>query len=155
MLEPTYIPESVHLDILFKDMQKKHSHFVVVVSEYGHTAGIITMEDILEELVGEIWDEQDEALETIIAEDENKYKVLASLSIDEFFEFFKLGESDEIEANTVNGWLTELLGNIPKVGDMLEYSNLDIEVISVDELMAHEIRVNVKEKAVSDDDDEE
>lgn len=146
MHEPTYVPESVHLDALFKDMQKKHIHIVVVVSEYGHTSGIITMEDIIEELVGEIWDEQDEAVENIINTSENVYTVLASTPIDEFLEHFELREDEEIEANTVNGFITAQIGNIPKVGDTVTYENLEIVVAEADELIAKTLTVTVTPK---------
>ena len=151
MHEPTYVPESVHLDALFKDMQKKHTHIVVVVSEYGHTSGIITMEDIIEELVGEIWDEQDEAVENIINTAENLYTVLASTPIDEFFEHFELRKDEEIEANTVNGFITAQIGNIPKIGDTVKYENLEIVVAEADELIAKTLMVTVTEKEESEE----
>ena len=81
-----YVPESVHLDSLFKEMQKAHNHMVVVVNEYGETSGIVSIEDILEELVGEIWDESDEAIEEIIKLTDSNYRILCSTSLESFFE---------------------------------------------------------------------
>lgn len=147
VLQPTFVPEAVHLDTLFKDMKKKHNHIVIVVNEYGETAGIVTMEDILEELVGEIWDERDEAVEDFTRLDGHKVRVLCSASIEDFFLFFDLSPDDKTEATTVNGWLAELTGSIPREGDRFTYGTLSITITKADELMTHEITVEVTEKA--------
>lgn len=146
MFQPTFVPEAAHLDVLFKDMQKEHIHLVIVVNEYGETAGIVTMEDILEEIVGEIWDERDEAIEEFVKLDEHNVKVLCAASVEDFFEFFELEPSEESEATTVNGWITEQLGSIPEQGFSFDYQNLTITVTKAEELMAQEIHVLVKEK---------
>ena len=147
MFQPAFVPTTAHLDALFKDMQKEHNHIVVVVNEYGETAGIVTMEDILEEIVGEIWDERDEAVEDIVQIDESTYRVLCSTNIEDFFEFFNLEPVEDIEATTVNGWMTEQIGSIPAQGYTFDYANLAITVTKADDLMAHEIVVRVNEKA--------
>ncbi len=143
MFPPDFVPETIHLDSLFKDMQKNHTHIVIVVNEYGHTAGVVTMEDIIEELVGEIWDEQDEAVETIVEVEEDTYRIPTSVSIDEFFDRFSLEKNEEIESTTINGWVSEVCGNIPELGFSFEYENLSITVTEADELMAHEVEVKV------------
>lgn len=144
MRKPYFVPETAHLDVLFKEMQKEHNHIAVVINEYGETAGIVTMEDILEEIVGEIWDERDEAFESIRKVDNNKYKVLCSENIEVFFDFFRITPEKATEATTVNGWITELNGNIPKKGFVFEYENLIIHVTKASELMAEEVIVKVK-----------
>ena len=151
MFQPTFVPETVHLDVLFKEMQQEHNHIVVVVDEYGVTAGIVTMEDILEEIVGEIWDEQDEAIEDFVALGDNTYRVLCSAYIEDFFEFFSLEPDEDTEATTVNGWIIELTGSIPEKGFTFDYQNLTITVTDADDLMAHEITVKVKDSDAEKD----
>ena len=136
-----YVPESVHLDSLFKEMQKAHNHMVVVVNEYGETSGIVTIEDILEEIVGEIWDESDEAIEDIVKLADSGYRILCSASLESFFEYFELEPAEETEAVTVNGWLTEIIGRIPEEGYRFDYQNYTITVVKADDLMAHEIHM--------------
>ena len=139
---PVFVPESIHLDTLFKDMQTDHNHIVIVVNEYGEASGIVTMEDILEEIVGEIWDEGDEAIEEFIKLDENSYKVLSIASLDDFFEYFQLQTPEDVEASTVNGWLTQLKEGIPEEGDTFEIEGIVITVTKADDLMTHEISVD-------------
>ena len=155
LIAPEFVPETIRLDALFKDMQETHTHMVLVVNEYGHTSGIVTMEDIIEELVGEIWDEQDEATEPIMPMGEDTYRVLSSISIDDFFEYFSLEKSEDIESTTVNGWLSEVCGNIPETGFGFDYANLSISVTLADEQMTHEILVKIMPKVEKNDDDED
>ena len=146
MFPATYVPESMHLDLLLKDMQKKHNHIVIVVNEYGITSGIVTIEDILEELVGEIWDEQDEEIDNIQKISDTEYRVLCSTSIEEFLNS-ELEPEEETEATTVNGWLIEISGNIPQEGRCFTYGNAEITVIKADDLMTNEISVKILEPA--------
>lgn len=154
MFQPVFVPETAHLDALFKDMQKEHNHAVVVVNEYGETAGIVTMEDILEEIVGEIWDERDEAVEDFAPLDDGSYRVLCSANIEDFFEFFDLDTEEEPEATTVNGWIIEQIGSIPEQGYHFDYLNLEITVTKADDLMAQEINVRVKQQPEAESKDE-
>ena len=144
--EPQFVPETMPSDALFREMQREHNHMAVVVNEFGMTLGIVTMEDVLEELVGEIWDEQDVAVEddNIRKTGEDRYIIRTSLPLDDFFEFFSLGKDDEFESSTVNGWLSELCGHIPQVGECAQYRNLTVRVTAGDDLMTHEAEVTVK-----------
>lgn len=141
MSEPAFVPETMHLDVLLKDMQTERNHLVFVVNEYGVTSGIVSMEDILEELVGEIWDEQDEAISPINQQEDGSYLVASSMPVDEFFEHFDLEKPEDIESATVNGWVIEHLGDIPDEGNTFTYENLSVEVTQADDLMTHELRV--------------
>ena len=144
MFQPTFVPATVRLDTLFKDMKNEHNHIVLVINEYGETSGLVTMEDILEELVGEIWDEGDEAVEEILFLTDTTYRVLCSANIEDFFEFFSLAPTEKPEATTVNGWLFEQTGTLPSPGTTLDYENLTITVTKVKDRMALEITVLVK-----------
>ena len=156
LLPPEFVPETIHLDSLFRDMQRDHRHMVIVVNEYGHVSGVVTMEDVLEQIVGEIFDEQDEATEDIVAVDAHTYRVKSAISIDEFFEFFSLEASDEIVSTTVNGWLTEVCGNIPEQGYSLDLAHIHVTVTKADAVMTHEVSVTVDEpQPVADAENEE
>ncbi len=146
VFQPSYVPETIHLDILFKDMQKQHNHMVIVVNEFGTPSGIVTMEDIIEELVGEIWDESDEAIENFVKINDREYRVLSTTSVEDFFEFFDLEPDEDSEATTVNGWMLEKSENIPDEGYSFEYEKIIATVTKADDLMTHEIVVTIKEK---------
>jgi len=141
--EPVFVPETVCLDVLFKDMQTDHNHLAVVVNEYGETSGIVTMEDILEEIVGEIWDERDEEIDEFQKIGNNVYKVLCTASLDDFREYFDLDDEEELDVTTVNGWITEVTGIIPEAGYTFDYKNLTVTIVKADQFMTHEIRVEV------------
>ena len=155
LLPPDFVPETMRLDKLLKDMQTSHNHMMVVVNEYGMTLGVVTMEDIIEELVGEIWDEQDEAQEeeNIKTLSETEYTALSATPIDEFFEFFSLEKDEEIESTTVNGWLTECCGGIPEAGYNLVYNGLSITVTDADEQITRQVRVEVLPPVPEEDED--
>ncbi len=144
--KPAFVPETVDLDTLFKNMQRKHTHMVITVNEYGETSGIVTMEDILEELVGEIWDERDEEIHEFQSLPDGKFKVLTSVSVEDFREFFHLKDEIETESATVNGWLIEQSGKIPKKGDELSYKGLHIKVTAADNFKTNEILVSAEAK---------
>ena len=140
---PVFVPETVSLDVLFKDMQTDHNHLAVVVNEYGETSGIVTMEDILEEIVGEIWDERDEEIDEFKKIGDNTYKVLCTASLEDFREYFKLEDEEDLDVSTVNGWITEITGIIPEVNYSFDYKNLTVTITKADQFMTHEIKVVV------------
>ena len=140
---PVFVPETVSLDVLFKDMQTDHNHLAVVGNEYGETSGIVTMEDILEEIVGEIWDERDEEIDEFKKIGDNTYKVLCTASLEDFREYFKLEDEEELDVSTVNGWITEITGIIPEVNYSFDYKNLTVTITKADQFMTHEIKVVV------------
>lgn len=140
---PVFVPETVSLDVLFKDMQTDHNHLAVVVNEYGETSGIVTMEDILEEIVGEIWDERDEEIDEFKKIGDNTYRVLCTASLEDFREYFDLEDEEELDVTTVNGWITEITGIIPEVNYSFDYKNLTVTITKADQFMTHEIKVVV------------
>ena len=146
MFAPKYVPETMHLDALLKEMQDTHNHLAIVVNEYGVTSGVVSMEDIIEELVGEIWDELDEAIEPIKEIGEDKFRVLSTVSLDEFFTFFEIDSDEESDSTTVNGWVNERAESIPEVGFSFDYDKLSITVTKADDIMSHEIEVILKEE---------
>lgn len=145
MTTPMFVQRFEKINDLLTSLQQNKSHIAVVVDEYGGTLGIVTMEDILEELVGEIWDEHDEVVENFRKTEENTYVVDASVSFDEFCDFFDVTDT-EIESVSVGGWITEQLGHIPEIKEGFEYENLSIEVIEMDSHRITEIKVVVNEK---------
>lgn len=127
---PIFIHEFELVTDILKRLQQEKSHMAVVVDEYGGTKGIITMEDILEELVGEIWDEHDEVEEDIEQVNENVFNVDGSESVDDFFKFFDI--ECETESVSVGGWISEQLGKIAEEGDSFEYENIKVTVTETD-----------------------
>ncbi len=146
-----YVLESEPIRMILKKQQKAKTHVAVVVDEYGGTCGIVTMEDILEELVGEIWDEHEEAEVLLRRIAPDTYLVDASMDFEEFAEYFKL--NDESEMVSVSGWVMEQFGRVPEQGDQLTYKGLEIEVTKVDNHHVDEIRV--KQTNVETDEDSE
>ncbi len=155
IFEPVFVPETMKLDQLFKNMQEDRNHIVIVVNEFGVPSGIVTMEDILEELVGEIWDERDEAIDNITELGDDTYKVLCSTSTEDFFSYFEVTPDEESEAATVNGWLTEKVGDIPEIGYVLEYENITVTVTQADNIMATEVSVKINKTEADEDAEEE
>ncbi len=139
MATPVFVQEYEKINDLLKRLQKNKTHVAVVIDEYGGTLGIVTMEDILEELVGEIWDEYDEVVEEFKEVGENVFVVDGSAGLDDFCDFFDIdAESDSV---SVSGFITELLGKFPEVGDVAEFESLNMEVTKVDSHCAENIRV--------------
>ncbi len=129
---------------LLRILQKNKTHLAVVIDEFGGTEGIVTLEDILEELVGEIWDEHDEVQNDFEEVGVNEYIVHGSASIDDFNEFFGI-YSENSDISTVNGWIMQNTDKIPEVGDSFESGKLTAEVLTVDGRRADEVKITVKE----------
>ncbi len=130
---------------LLRIFQKNKTHLAVVIDEFGGTEGIVTLEDILEELVGEIWDEHDEVQNDIEQIGEKEYIVQGSMSIDDFYEFFGIN-IEEKEISTVNGWIMKNIDKIPQVEDSFTCEGLTALVMSVDGKRADEIKITVEEE---------
>ncbi|MDO5398299.1 MAG: hemolysin family protein [bacterium] len=143
MNNPVFVVPSMKISQLLSLLQKKKSHMAVIIDEYGGTVGIVTLEDILEELVGEIWDEHDEVIENIQKIGNNQYRVLCNADLDDLFE--KLNIKNNIDIPTVGGWVIETFERIPEIGESFDYENLHITVSKRDDRHILEITVEVME----------
>ena len=150
MSAPVFVPKSLKISDLMKLLQKKKSHIAVVNDGYGGTLGIVTMEDILEELVGEIWDEHDEVVEDIRSEDDNTWTVSGAADLYRLLDKMDIDE-DEVESASITGWVMEQLGKVPEVGDTFVMENWQVTVTATDERRVSEIRVH---KTETEEDDE-
>ena len=125
-----YTTEHAKISDLLRQLQKKKVHIAVVLDEYGGTLGLVTLEDILEELVGEIYDEHDEVINYFKIVDDNTFIVDGNAPVKDAFTTFNLaGEEDNFDANTVSGWVIEKLGEIPRAGFKFEHKNLAVEIL--------------------------
>lgn len=136
---------------LLRILQMNKVHMAVVVDEYGGTEGIVTLEDILEELVGEIWDEHDEVTEFLRKQPDGSYNIDCTTDLDDMYDLFEI--KGECEASTVSGWVLEQIDRIPKQGDHFIAEGLEVTVTAVDNRRVMEINVKPAphEKAESDD----
>jgi len=119
--KPIFIPTSTKVDALIELLQAENSHLAIVIDEYGGVDGLVTMEDALEELVGEIYDEHDDISETIVKEADNSYLVNADMDLADLFDDLELGETPESDSTSVGGWLFEKFQDIPEVGEKMQY----------------------------------
>ncbi len=141
-----YTTEHLKISALLKQLQNNKSHMAVVIDEYGGTAGIITMEDVLEEIVGEIYDEHDEVIEYFKKLDDGTYLVNCDADIEDMFEYFGVTPKEEYEFNTVSGFVIYMLDKIPQVGDSFTYLNLEVTVSDGDEKTVNEVKVRIIEE---------
>ena len=129
---------------LLRILQKNKVHMAVVVDEYGGTQGIVTLEDILEELVGEIWDEHDEVIETFQKQSDGSYLIACSADLDDMYDLFQV--KGACDAATVSGWVLEQVGRVPEAGDHFTAEGLDVTVTKVEHRRVLEIQVQVLEE---------
>ena len=139
-----YVLKNEKINSLLRQLQKIKSHVAVVLDEYGGTYGIVTMEDILEELVGDIYDEHDDVVEEFNQVSEDRFEADCSMDLDEFGDHFDI----EVESEMVSlaGWIAEQLGKIPEVGDKFNYQNLEITVTSAENHRAEQVSILRQEK---------
>ena len=136
-----YTTETARISDLLRQLQQNKVHMAVVVDEYGGTQGIVTMEDIMEELVGEIWDEHDEVIEEFRKQSDGSYLVACSADLDDLYDLFDMKPSEEYDASSVSGWVMEEIGRVPDVGDRFQADGLDVCVTRVEHRRVMEIRV--------------
>lgn len=148
--------EHMKISTLLKSMQKQKVHMAVVVDEYGGTMGIVTLEDILEELVGEIWDEHDEIVNYFSKIDDNTYMVDGRAELDKFFALFGFDddEAEQFDSQTVSGWVIEQLGDIPKKFQKFDYKNLTVIVNRLTQRRVLDVKVIINPEPEDENDKE-
>jgi CBS domain containing-hemolysin-like protein len=152
LIEVCFIHKSMKLPAVLSELKRRKTHIAVVTDGYGGTMGIVTMEDVLEQLVGDIWDETDEVVEDITEVAENTFEVDGDMSIYDFLDEVGLASDDfEGDYTTVGGWAIESIGTFPSAGDSFEYENLTVTVVETEELRVTKLKAVVTPKQ----DDEE
>lgn len=147
MQETIYLPQMQKLSEVFRTMQKQKCHMSVVLDQHGGTLGIVTMEDILEELVGEIWDESDEVKSPVTVVGNNIFEVYGDVSLNSlrrFLEARDIPADIESEAHTVAGWVLGLFGSIPKSGDVISSGCFTVTVLDAAELRVNRVRIEIR-----------
>ena len=152
MYQPIFVHKTKTLSSVLQDFKKQHIHIAVVIDEFGGTLGIVTLEDILEELVGDIWDETDTVEEEATVAQDGSTIIDGDMNIYDMFELFEM-ETEEFESeyDTVAGWCTEMLEKFPEVGDSFTYESLKLTIIQVDGVRVEKVKV---EKIETQDEDE-
>ena len=151
MFEPFFFHKTMKLPAVLAEMRKQHIHMAVVLDEYGGTMGVVTMEDILEEIVGDIWDESDEIKTDFVQNGENSYEVLGGANVYDFFDFIDFEYRDfESEYTTVGGWAVEMLESDPHEGDSFTYKNLYVIVTEITDMIVSRVSVIVTQEEQED-----
>jgi len=141
MYKPIIIPRNYQVINLLNDFKREGIHIAIVKDEYGGTEGIITMEDILEEIVGDIFDETDEISEEVIKKNRNTYIVDGGMNLDDFFELIDYNEGFETDYTTVGGFIQELKGGFAHIGERFKFSHYRIKVLDADEFTVKKIQI--------------
>lgn len=123
-----FVPPKKLIAPLMKEMQREKIHMAIVTDQYGGTIGIVTLEDMIEEIVGDIWDENDEEETEFVKVDDTHYLASGDMNIDDLFSQFELAEDEEMDVNTVGGWVQTILDRMPEVGDTFTYETLTVTV---------------------------
>lgn len=147
-----YTSPHIKISALLRQLQSSKSHMAVVIDEYGGTAGIITMEDILEELVGEIYDEHDEVEELYTKLDDKTYLIKGDLEIDDMLDLMNIENKEDFDFVTTSGWVIHNCDCIPEVGAEFDFKNLHVTVTDADSKVVNEIKVEIGEVEEEDED---
>ena len=140
--EPCFIYKTVKLPAVLEELKRRKTHLAIVTDEYGGTAGVISMEDVLESLVGDIWDETDEVEPEVVETAEGRWELDGDMAIGDFLELAEIDEDDfDFDSETVGGWVMELNEGFADPGDVLTYENLTITVLEADDKRVERVRV--------------
>lgn len=156
LMKPCFLHKAMHLPDALRHLRDRRTHIAIVIDEFGGTMGVVTIEDILEELVGDIWDESDEIVTDIVKTGDNSYDVLGEANIYDFFDEIDYTPRDfESEYSTVGGWVVENLNADPHIGDSFTYGRLYVIVTEMDDMRVTKITAVLNRAPEGEEDDEE
>ena len=142
LIEPFYVYKTIKLPRVLEDLKRAKKHLAIVTDEYGGTLGVISMEDVLEQIVGDIWDENDVVEEEVVEKAEGEYELDGDMTIADFLELIGRNEDTfECESDTVGGWTLEMFGGFPKEGDSFTFEDLTVTVLKMDGLRVERVLV--------------
>lgn len=144
-----FVPGAMGISEILSWMKEHKNHIVIVKDEFGGTDGLLTMEDILEELVGEMYDEMDKIKEPYVKVSRNRYLVDANMNIDDFFDLCGLDKIEDKAFNSVGGWVLDYLEKFAKIGDKFKYHNIDVKVVDATNFTVEKIEVTVHKRRKS------
>jgi CBS domain containing-hemolysin-like protein len=145
-----FVPETKPVNDLLREMQQDGAHMAIVIDEYGNTAGLATMEDMVEEILGEIHDEH-EPERDVLKQPDGSFVVAGSLDLDRLHDLLEFRPPEETESTTIGGLVTEWLGHVPHIGEVIERDGIRLEVLAGDELKVEQVRVSkVAQETVSE-----
>ena len=146
LMPPCYVYKTMKLPAVLSELKRAKQHLAIVTDEYAGTLGLVSREDVLEQLVGEIWDETDEVEEEVVERDEGIYELDGDMVISDFLELLGINENDfEAESETVGGWSIEMFGRFPRANDSFDYENLSVTVMEMDGRRVEKILVKINE----------
>lgn len=146
LMPPCYVYKTMKLPAVLSQLKKARQHLAIVSDEYGGTLGVLSMEDVLEQIVGEIWDETDVVEQEVVRHDSGELELDGAMVIDDFIELIGLDEeSFQVESETVGGWTVESFGKFPSEGDSFTYENLTVSVLSMDGRRVEKVLVKIAE----------
>ena len=157
LMEPVFVYRTTKLPSVLQALREANQHMAIVTDEYSGTDGVITMEDVLEEVVGEIWDENDLVEEEIVVKNEREYELDGDLNIYDFLEIVGIDEDEyesEYDSETVGGWVMEMLERFPVVGDQLRYENFTLKVLEAEERRVDKVLLTIDEPEEKEEDDD-
>ena len=152
LMEPLYVYKTIKLPQVLAELRHAKKHLAIVTDEYGGTLGVISLEDVLEQIVGEIWDETDEVETEVVEKAEGEYELDGDMTISDFLELVGLDEDDfECESDTVGGWAIEMFGRFPEPGESFDYDGLTVTILAMDKQRVDKVLVHRHETEQQDE----
>lgn len=152
LMEPLYVYKTIKLPQVLAELRHAKKHLAIVTDEYGGTLGVISLEDVLEQIVGEIWDETDEVETEVVEKAEGEYELDGDMTISDFLELVGLDEDDfECESDTVGGWAIEMFGRFPEPGESFDYDGLTVTILAMDKQRVDKVLVRRHETEQQDE----